>query len=92
MLMTEVNDAKFVYEMLDVQAHTAAIIQKTKLRKIYLFVAILMGLSLVLPARHTHGGMVAVNLFIWILVIRLDSDIKLLKLAAKIQEKEILIK
>ena len=82
------SDDEIVNEMLNKQACKAALIQKTKLRKIYGFVSILMALSISLSGKQTPGGLVVVNMFLLFLFFRLDSDVKLLKLADKLHEKD----
>jgi hypothetical protein len=84
----ESGDAEFVEQIMDSVRRKASLIQKTKQRKLNILMAALVSLSLVLSGKESHGVMVIVVLFYWFWTLRLDSNIKLLKLAEKIQSHE----
>ena len=94
--MFESGDAEFVKMMLNVRGRPAVLKQKKGQRKVFFFIASLQSLLVLLnsfppdKASNNSGLFAFLALGAWMYVMRLDPDIKLLKLAAKIQEKEIL--
>lgn len=89
------SDKEFVKVMLDVQARKSALEQKMRLRKVWLFQAVICSVLVFLnsfpPDKATNNSGLFAFLAAcgWMWFMRLDADIKQLKLAEQIREAEI---